>query len=41
MVGLVGDETVILVGVGVVPLLTDAEGLLLSGGVKKKKEIKV
>lgn len=37
MVGLVGDETVMLAWVGVVLLLTDAEGLLLSGGIRKKK----
>lgn len=39
LAGLVGDDTVILVGVGVVLLLTDAEGLLLSGGVKKGKSV--
>lgn len=37
LVGLVGDDTVTVVGVGAVLLLTDAEGLLLSGRVKKKK----
>lgn len=39
-VGLVGGDTVMLVEVAVVLLLTDAEGLLLSGGVKKKKSVR-
>lgn len=34
-VGLVGGDTAMLVEVAVVLLLTDAEGLLLSGGVKE------
>lgn len=36
LVGLVGDDVLILVGTGVVLLLTDAEGLLLSGEKKRK-----
>lgn len=39
LVGLLGDDTVMLAGVGVVLLLTDAEGLLLSGGVEKEKKV--
>lgn len=38
-VGLVGGDTVMLVEVAVVLLLTDAEGLLLSGGgVQKRRQ---
>lgn len=37
LVGLAGDDTVMLVGVGAVLLLTDAEGLLLSEEVKKER----
>lgn len=40
LVGLVGDDTVMLAGAGVVLLLTDAEGLLLSGRVRKNELLK-
>ncbi len=44
LVGLAGDDTVMLVGAGAVLLLTDAEGLFLSGGFEekgKKKSVRV
>jgi len=40
LVGLVGGDTVLLLGAGVVLLLNDAEGLLLSGGIRKEEKQK-
>ncbi|TNN56259.1 hypothetical protein EYF80_033552 [Liparis tanakae] len=40
LVGLVGGDTALLLGAGVVLLLTDAEGLLLSGGIRKEEQQK-
>lgn len=38
LVGLAGEVTAMLAGVGVVLLLTEAEGLLLSGEVKRSNK---
>lgn len=41
LVGLVGGDTVMLVGAGVVLLLTDAASLVFSGGDEKKRVVRV